>query len=399
MSRVPIPDDWDGETWGCHLLEWPNSDQFNGILLGLLTWPLRGWFWDERTGQVTDAQAIGMEIYGRIQAVEGTMICFDEIVAAINALGNASASGCCGGSGGAGLWPATAEAFEDDGEAFPDGYADREDYSVSKCNLAARLLADLAADYRALKAVQVAGISSLALSAALGVLMLTPLALSGVLEATIAALALVGVGVAIFVTACDELADRIDAIDVCEVYGASTAAEALANIEAWIDGGTYTTPTLTEALGKALVSMDAVNPLFGQLGALTYDPNELPSGDCGLCGDCEATMVYGTGDPSTSGTMDSEFVSADRWGVQFYVPNPVQVDISNLVGWTNYTGGTPNVGWTYTYRHEDCGDGTFPGWDAENNDSPPPSNYAVVSRLKITSGTEFSVDVTFSEVE
>lgn len=398
MSRVPIPDDWDGETWACHLLEWPDSDQYNGILLGLLTWPLRGWFWDERTGQVADAQAVGMAIYDRIQDSEGTMICFDEVVAAINALGNASASGCCGGSGGAGLWPATGEAFTDDGTAFPDGYADRPEYSVAKCNLAARLLADLAADFRALKAVQVAGISSLALSAALGVLMLTPLALSGVLEATIAALALVGVGVAVFVTACDELADRIDAIDICEVYGASTAAEALANIEAWIDAGTYTTSTLTEALGKALVSEDAVNPLFGELGSLAYDPSQLPAGDCDLCDDCPPTMVWGTGDPSSDGYMDAELVSSGQWQVHFYIPVAMAVDISELSGWTEYTGGTADTGWMESYRHTDCGDGTFPGWDHESEADPPPAHYDVVTRLKITSQTEFSVYVEFSEV-
>lgn len=65
MPVYPIPDDWDGETWGCVLVEWPLSEQWFGLLRGLITTPVRGRFWDGSTGIITDAQSIGLDIEGR----------------------------------------------------------------------------------------------------------------------------------------------------------------------------------------------------------------------------------------------------------------------------------------------------------------------------------------------
>lgn len=65
MPVYPIPNDWDGETWGCFLIEWPLSEQWAGLLRGLVTTPVRGRFWDGSTGIITDAQAIGLDIEGR----------------------------------------------------------------------------------------------------------------------------------------------------------------------------------------------------------------------------------------------------------------------------------------------------------------------------------------------
>lgn len=55
--KVPIPDDWDGSEV-CIKVIWPNSQQYIGILNGLLTQLTRGRFWDEKTGSIKDAQAI-----------------------------------------------------------------------------------------------------------------------------------------------------------------------------------------------------------------------------------------------------------------------------------------------------------------------------------------------------
>lgn len=65
MPVYPIPDDWDGETWGCVLIDWPLSEQWFGMLRGLITTPVRGRFWDGKTGSIIDAQNIGLEIEGR----------------------------------------------------------------------------------------------------------------------------------------------------------------------------------------------------------------------------------------------------------------------------------------------------------------------------------------------
>lgn len=63
--KIPIPTDWDNETWELKLVCWPKSNQWQGIFNGILSIPVRGRFWDERTGTITDAQNIGREILKR----------------------------------------------------------------------------------------------------------------------------------------------------------------------------------------------------------------------------------------------------------------------------------------------------------------------------------------------
>lgn len=81
MPQYPIPNDWDGETWGCVLIEWPDSEQWLGMLRGLVTSPVRGRFWDGATGSIIDAQNIGLDILGRNQVVT-----CQAIVVALNAI-------------------------------------------------------------------------------------------------------------------------------------------------------------------------------------------------------------------------------------------------------------------------------------------------------------------------
>ncbi len=61
--KVPIPNDWDGESWECVQILWPNSPQFWGLLNGLLTLMTRGRYWEENTGSIIDMQAIAWEIF------------------------------------------------------------------------------------------------------------------------------------------------------------------------------------------------------------------------------------------------------------------------------------------------------------------------------------------------
>lgn len=61
--KIPIPQDWNGDEWECIEIQWPRSVLWRALLLGLLSYPMRGRYWDERTGQVTDAQDTGREIW------------------------------------------------------------------------------------------------------------------------------------------------------------------------------------------------------------------------------------------------------------------------------------------------------------------------------------------------
>lgn len=65
--KVPIPQDWDGETWKCVQVYWPDSPQWLAILAGLLSYPMLGRFWDERTGSILTVQITGKEIWERNQ--------------------------------------------------------------------------------------------------------------------------------------------------------------------------------------------------------------------------------------------------------------------------------------------------------------------------------------------
>src|SRR5512136_712361 len=65
MMKLPIPQDWDGETWQCVEVTWPKSIEYDALLIGFLSYLMRGRAYDERTGIITDAQAIGREIWDR----------------------------------------------------------------------------------------------------------------------------------------------------------------------------------------------------------------------------------------------------------------------------------------------------------------------------------------------
>jgi hypothetical protein len=104
MSRVPIPSDWDGTSYCCRIIQWPNSVAWSAILFGLISWPMRGRFWDERTGTVTDAQDIGAEIYDLNITDGGCLLgCLEDLGAKLDAIAAAitglAGANCCGSTG------------------------------------------------------------------------------------------------------------------------------------------------------------------------------------------------------------------------------------------------------------------------------------------------------------
>lgn len=55
MSGAIIPDDWDGSTYKCYRVEWPQSEQYEAILLGNISKPSYLDYWDPETGDAQDA--------------------------------------------------------------------------------------------------------------------------------------------------------------------------------------------------------------------------------------------------------------------------------------------------------------------------------------------------------
>lgn len=60
-----IPDDWDGQTWSCIELQWPDSPKYTLLLRSLLYSLTRGRDWDRDTGNIKQQQLIGWEIFTR----------------------------------------------------------------------------------------------------------------------------------------------------------------------------------------------------------------------------------------------------------------------------------------------------------------------------------------------
>lgn len=55
MGQAIIPDDWDGSTYDCYRVNWPQSLQYEAILLGQLSEPAFLSFWDPDTGDEQEA--------------------------------------------------------------------------------------------------------------------------------------------------------------------------------------------------------------------------------------------------------------------------------------------------------------------------------------------------------
>lgn len=285
MSQVPIPDDWDGDAWCTVPVEWPASQQWQAILLGLVTWPLRGRFWDGRTGIITDAQAVGKDIFTR-NILGGVMMsgCIEEMVSSIECLCEAIYNTTNnGGSNGAGVIDQSPSGFVDDGANWPDGYVDRDEYIDGKCRLSQRIVDNWLSDLAAIRTLNVAQYGAAALAGVLALLLLTPISLPVlVLSMASALLGLTALGINALVDAIDELSDRLGAMDICLLYGATSASEALDNVEAYITNGTYTHQTLTAQAGLAFITYDAINVMFdAKDDNINYDA--LPPADCSSC--------------------------------------------------------------------------------------------------------------------
>lgn len=193
MAVMPIPVDWNGEDWQCWSIEWPNSINWNGILRGLITMPMKGRFWDERTGSIIDAQAIGIEIWKRNSPMEESlMACNEDTLAFMErialALEGILARECCptGGAGsgvfnsgsrGAGILPQPINTYEEDLELEepPVGFDTWEEYRTHKCNAAADLVQNFKVDLLSLSNLIPEGKMFTVIVAELVAVLLTPI--------------------------------------------------------------------------------------------------------------------------------------------------------------------------------------------------------------------------------
>jgi hypothetical protein len=324
--RIPIPDDWDGVSWCCYLVEWPESESWKAILNGQVTAPSKGRFWDERTGTITDVQEIGLEIFER-NLLGGNMACFDELAASIEYLADKlAARECCGGgivqvtgSGTGGSAPTDPDATteEDDGSTPPTGFDTYSEYLEYKCAVATWILDFWAKDVSNAALVNwVAGLTLPEIIALLVATLLTPIPGDEVVVLAGAIVYLVTQGIIDPVLSMigAELAAQEDDL-LCALYEAADVNEARDNVRTVLEDAFSASYSAVYAAGGALLigswlRNDNLNRLFDQDESFDY-----PAGDCsgcgsGICLDDLADMI----DPTALlGTItDISAVSADE---------------------------------------------------------------------------------------
>lgn len=353
--KLPIPDDWDGESWCKWAICWPESEKWEGILRGFVTLPHRGRTWDERTGSILDVQAIGREITESNLPLNGVLMAcndtelttaFSDIASAIRAL---AAAQCCsdlqidvnGGVQGSTVSPLgnTIPIFGSEAPlapevgTFPDEFPDIETYNLSKCQVANGIADGLIAALKAFTGISIAQFT-------LGVV-LTVLAFAGAIvfppagfPALMMALGILGGSTGLLLAMAIMLEDNRDEF-VCILYsGDSTSsiigalADFFDTLIALIPGVGVLGMTIKTVL-LVLVNSDTVNQLFNSSASYVY-----PDADCVACEVC-VTVTFGIGEASNTEpyTLES-VVEAGIYYVEVVAPADLEFEVISTDGYT-----------------------------------------------------------------
>lgn len=330
--KFPIPADWDGESWCKWSVCWPESEQWEGFLRGLLTLPQRGRTWDERTGSILNIQAVGREITAlNLPLVGVVMACNDtglqealsEIALALRyAADREFAKPCCGDSGagipgGAGYSGQTVQpiggntipiygtqppASLPEGEEFPDGFESFEEWDAHKCAIANLIFDGVIYSVAFLASLNTTNITVLAglIGAGIaGILVFPPVGLAIMVGAVAALFGFL----AMFLEIRNEMLERRQEF-VCAMYEAESVESAIAVLADLMDliiALVTTVGPLAAALKTILLLLfngDALNQLFDATADYAY-----PDADCQSCLPCE--RVYDEFELSSMGWVST----------------------------------------------------------------------------------------------
>jgi len=316
--KFPIPTDWDGVSWCRWAVCWPQSEQWEGLLRGFLTLPQRGRTWDERTGTITEIQAVGREITEQnLPLVEVLMACndtglqesFSEIALALRYLADRQfAKPCCGdGSGGAvgggaivgvvvqpiggntiPIYGTLPPAAIPDGETFPEGFESIEDWDAHKCSVANTIFDGVLGTLSGLATLNLLNVN------VLGVLVLAALAAflpfpPAAIPVMIGALIALAASQALLLEARSYLVDNREEW-VCWLYEAESVEDLIAILADGLDamialiGVSGPIGTALKLVLMLLFNGDALNQLFDSNADYQY-----PNANCEGCLPCEET--------------------------------------------------------------------------------------------------------------
>lgn len=304
--KLPIPQDWDGETWCRWSICWPQSEGWEGILRGFLTLPQRGWTWDERTGSILAVQETGRQITAENIPLNGVfMACNDtELVSAFNDIALALryladrqfAKPCCGGgapgtvgegSGGAGpsqppFNPST--PGNPDVDPPPDGFDSWEDFFTQKCAVAIDIVETLEDDLGEMALWLFGGLTIESLAALITITIATPIPFDDII--VISGL-LLSVAATIVTTSSLDIINNHEEDFKCALYnGSNSQSSRLLFLSAFssfvADSGTEpVTAFAMQTLMGYMVGSSVTNRLYVKDLTRTWS-----GGDCSDCVPC-----------------------------------------------------------------------------------------------------------------
>lgn len=330
MGDAIIPGDWAGE-YCKFAVCWPNSPQWLAVLRGALSIPQEGRFWDEQSGQVTEAQGIVEETFDyNFRNWEVVMACGDSgienaLLAIATALQSAGTGGDCGGGdvrcfstsnfqvqniidlGDGDRWPVYGSVpgavLPETG--FPGGYTDLTAYDADKCAKATKLAIDFARTVRNFGEIEwgLTAVTAVAVLACLVGIITVP----EVVLPTLMWILLSGLSIS---AACTGLANWLDEHQsdvICALYegetvdGVISAMSVLLSIAIAAIAVEGAVAVALKQLALLLLSTDTVNLLFTDKAKELY-----PAADCSSCeegGVADLEWEIGSGDLSLNGEV------------------------------------------------------------------------------------------------
>ena len=432
--KLPIPQDWDGESWCRWSVCWPESESWEGLLRGFLSLPQRGWTWDQRTGSILAVQETGREITDLNLPLNGVfMACndtelttaFNDIALALRYLADRQfAKPCCGaevslsvtaGYAGQVTQPIGGNVIPIYGDSppavlppeatFPEGFADVEEWNLHKCSVANMIFDGVMYTLGFLAGLDGVSITTLALLIGAGIAGILVVPPAGIAIMVGAVAALFGF-MAMFLDIRNLMLEQRDDF-ICWMYEAESVSVLISIIADALDfiilavGASGPIAAALKTVLLLLFNADTLNKLFDSTADYLY-----PGADCSGCAGCGECVDRLDADYNVIATLNvpnawftvSSHSEGPFHSVYLQVNSgSVEARFQNLVGWTltgvsnNFEIGQDSVG----SIHEGDDFAAFAAAAVGVFLEPAPG--APFRQWGLVSATAFTVDVQFAE--
>lgn len=322
--QVPMPDDWDGESFCRWAVCWPDSIKWKAILSGLLESPTQGRFWDFETGNFLDLRALFRPAYDYNFELKGVlMACQDQAIAeALQAIATALTNQTTGGGGatinqsincceetiinvGGGV-QGSVPGDEETGDTpiygsvppiglptgeFPPEFPDLATYQQDKCEMANLMIDNIITQLRAFSFLPLVNSTALAALVAASVFGIITLPVT-IIPLIVAMMIILGTSAFYLDQFADYMADNREEW-VCALFQADSSEGAITAVVELIQTGiaflSITGPiaVAVKAIVLALFNSDTVNKLFQYTAHAIYE-----GADCSSCVSTEGCFDF-----------------------------------------------------------------------------------------------------------